>query len=133
MATSKSNSRAPTRDAGLALAITLDWPCLRLADAGKPSEHIVLDVSVSPNAKKTEVVGWHDGALRIRLNAPPVDGAANEALRRWLADEIKLTLANVTLLRGATGRRKQLALNGPAPAIASWLQSLRDKGTLADM
>ena len=81
-----------------------DHAGLALPEAGRrwQTSNIVLDVSVSPNAKKTEVVGWHDGALRIRLNAPPVDGAANEALRRWLADEIKLTLANVTLLRGAT-------------------------------
>ena len=131
MATSKSNSRQPARDAGLALALTLDWPCLRLADAGKPSEHIVLDVSVSPNAKKTEVVGWHDGALRVRLNAPPVDGAANEALRRWLSDEIGIPMANVTLLRGATGRRKQLSLDANAATIAAWLKSLQDKGALA--
>lgn len=124
-------TQAPT-DNGLALTLTLDWPCLRLADAGKPKQHIVLDISVSPNAKKTEVVGWHDGALRVRLNAPPVDGAANEALRRWIADETGLTLATVELLRGATGRRKQLALHAPVEKIVDWLTRLKTQGALSD-
>jgi len=80
-----------------------------------------LDLSVSPNAKRTEVVGWHDGALRVRLAAPPVDGAANDALRRWLADELNLTLARVSLLRGATGRRKQVALDTEPDEVIAWL------------
>jgi hypothetical protein len=46
------------------------WTCLRLEGKGS-AQKVVLDVSVSPNAKKTELVGWHDGALRIRLSAPP--------------------------------------------------------------
>ena len=63
------------------------WPCLRLEGKG-PQPKVILDLSVSPNAKRTELVGWHDGALRVRLSAPPVDGAANEALRKWLASEL---------------------------------------------
>ena len=131
MATSRSKSSPQSSDDGLALTLTLDWPCLRLADAGKSSQHVVIDISVSPNAKKTEVVGWHDGALRVRLNAPPVDGAANEALRRWLADEIHLQMNRVELLRGATGRRKQLALLCDAAPIVQWLQRLTEAGALS--
>ncbi|MES2090047.1 MAG: DUF167 domain-containing protein [Pseudomonadota bacterium] len=99
---------------------TAAWPCLRI-DGRPPNQRVVLDLSISPNAKRTELVGWHDGALRVRLAAPPVDGAANDALRRWLADELKLTLARVELLRGASGRRKQLALDTDELTVTTWL------------
>lgn len=92
------------------------WPCLR-----KDGNRLVLDLSVSPNAKKTELVGWHDGALRIRLAAPPVDGAANEALRKWLARELGIPQARIALLRGASGRRKQWALDAPQQDVVAWL------------
>lgn len=101
----------------------LHWPCLRIVDAGRqgaPSA-CVLDISVSPNAKRTELVGWHDGALRIRLAAPPVDGAANEALRRWLADQLGLPQARVTLLRGEASRRKQWRIELDPTLMTQWL------------
>jgi uncharacterized protein (TIGR00251 family) len=106
------------------------WPCLRLHGT-QP----VLDVSVSPNARKTELVGWHDGALRIRLQAPPVDGAANEALCKWLAKSLSLTTRQVTLLRGDTSRRKQLALDCDAAIVSAWLSNqptLRNQDPDAD-
>jgi len=85
------------------------------------AQRIILDISVSPNAKKTELVGWHDGALRVRLSAPPVDGAANEALRRWLSEQLQVPQARVELLRGATGRRKQWALDISEAQAHAWL------------
>ena len=95
-----------------------DWPCLRAHPAGA-----VLDISVSPNARRTELVGWHDGALRVRLAAPPVDGAANDALRRWLADALGLPQNRIRLIRGETARRKQLqVLEMDTQAVLSWLQ-----------
>jgi uncharacterized protein (TIGR00251 family) len=97
-----------------------DWPCLRTE--GKPGkQRITLDISVSPNAKRTELVGWHDGALRVRLAAPPVDGAANEALRKWLSSELGVPQNKLELLRGATGRRKQWAIDAPLPQVQGWL------------
>jgi hypothetical protein len=96
------------------------WPCLRIDGKGA-RQGVVLDVSVSPNAKKTELVGWHDGALRIRLAAPPVDGAANEALRKWLSQELGLAQGQIELLRGATGRRKQWVLHTEPARIIDWL------------
>ncbi len=93
---------------------------MRIEQKGEHTR-VVLDISVSPNAKKTELVGWHDGALRIRLAAVPVEGAANEALRKWLATELNLPQNQIELLRGATGRRKQWAVNAPATKIIEWL------------
>lgn len=98
------------------------WPCMRLDGKGK-ALRVVLDISVSPNAKKTELVGWHDGALRVRLSAPPVDGAANEALRKWLAKEFGIPQNQVELLRGASGRRKQWALNIDPRLAEAWLNA----------
>ena len=84
---------------------------------------VILDISVSPNAPRTEVTGWHDGALRLRLAAPPVDGAANDALRKWLALQLSLPQSQVELLRGQTSRRKQWALDTSKDAVCHWLAS----------
>ncbi|MDE1999236.1 MAG: DUF167 domain-containing protein [Burkholderiales bacterium] len=131
MATTRQPPHAP-KDSESNLIAALEWPCLRQVNAGKATEHLTLDVSVSPNAKKTEAVGWHDGALRIRLQAPPVDGAANEALRRWIADQIGTPMANVLLERGQSSRRKQLALHAPTHSITAWLARLKESGTFED-
>jgi uncharacterized protein (TIGR00251 family) len=96
------------------------WSCLRVEGHGAATR-CVLDISVSPNAKRTEVVGWYDGALRIRLAAQPVDGAANEALRKWLAKTLGLPQSKVTLLRGASGRRKQWSIEVEATHVEGWL------------
>lgn len=97
-----------------------DWPCLRLDGKGI-KQRVILDISVSPNAKRTELVGWHDGALRVRLSAPPVDGAANAALRKWLSGEIGIPQNQIELLRGASSRRKQWALDADQTAVLTWL------------
>ena len=110
-------------DHAAALAATLDWPCLSLDKTGA----CLLDVVVTPNAPRTRADGLHDGALRVRLNAPPVDGKANDALQAWLADELGLQRRSVQLLRGQTARRKQWQLDAPAVAVAAWLaQQLED-------
>ena len=111
-------ARPPAKpSAAASLAATLDWPCLSLDKAGD----CLLDVVVTPNAPRTRADGLHDGALRVRLNAPPVDGKANDALQAWLADELGLARRSVTLLRGQTARRKQWQLDAPATVVADWL------------
>ncbi|HEX6708192.1 MAG TPA: DUF167 domain-containing protein [Albitalea sp.] len=82
---------------------------------------MVLDVSVVPGAKRTEVVGLHDGALRIRLSAPPVEGRANEALVAWLAEQLECPRRDVELLRGASSRRKQIAVRVLLDQVQAWL------------
>ncbi|MBI3369714.1 MAG: DUF167 domain-containing protein [Burkholderiales bacterium] len=102
--------------------MTRRWPCLR-ALGGNGGEGCVLDVSVSPNAKRTCADGLHDGALRVRLAAPPADGKANEALVAWLADALRCARRDVRLLRGHSARRKQIALALPADRVADWLDA----------
>ena len=96
------------------------WSCLREERKGS-TLRAILDISVSPNAPRTEVGGWHDGALRLRLAAPPVDGAANDALRKWLAQQLGVPQSQVELLRGASGRRKQWAIDIAPARVSDWL------------
>lgn len=81
-----------------------------------PSASIV--VHVVPRAKTTEVAGRHGDAVRIRLAAPPVDGAANEELVRFLAQRLDVPRRAVTIVRGASGRRKTVTIDGVTTAAA---------------
>lgn len=85
------------------------------------ADQAVLVVSVVPNAKRTEVVGLHDGDLRIRLAAPPVDGKANDTLTAWLAEQLQLPKRAVRLLRGQTSRQKQLSVDAPPADVQRWV------------
>jgi uncharacterized protein (TIGR00251 family) len=79
-----------------------------------------VDIHVIPNASRTQADGLHDGALRVRLHAPPVDGKANVALMAWLADELGLAKRNVELIRGQASKRKQLRVSAAVCAKANW-------------
>ena len=80
--------------------------------SGERAARATLVVHVVPRAKRTEVVGRHGDAIRIRLAAPPVDGAANDELVRFLAERLGVPRALVTVKTGATGRRKTVAIDG---------------------
>jgi uncharacterized protein len=72
----------------------------------------VVNVRVIPRASKNQIQGVLGDALKIRLQAPPVDGKANEALVRFLADTLSLPTRNVSLISGETGRNKRVLLSG---------------------
>ena len=73
---------------------------------------VLIRVHVQPRAARSEVVGHHGDALKIRLKAPPVDGAANEELLRFLSEQLGKPGSAVTLIRGATSRAKTVAVHG---------------------
>jgi len=73
---------------------------------------ITLILHVQPGAKKTSVAGLHGDALKIRLAAPPIEGRANEALLRFIADTFKVPLRNVELKQGEQSRHKRLEVHG---------------------
>lgn len=73
----------------------------------------LLCVRVQPRASRDEVTGVQAGRLRLRLTAPPVDGAANRHLERFLADLFGIATARVAVVRGATSREKQVRVRGP--------------------
>lgn len=108
----------PTRPATEPPASPPDWPCVR---ALSPAA-CVLTVTVLPNARQTEATGLHEGALRVRLAAQPIEGQANAALAAWLARELGLAKRDVRLRRGAAARCKQVEIDAPAAQVHSWLQ-----------
>ena len=93
--------------------------------AGSPvSAHgdgALLRVAVVPNARRTAADGLHDGALRVRLAAQPVEGQANARLLAWLAAELGCARRAVRLQRGDTSRRKMVEIDLPVAAVAAWL------------
>ena len=73
---------------------------------------LVFRVQVAPRSSRSEIVGEHNSALRVRLAAPPVDGAANDELIRVLARAFNVSRSAVTILSGHTGRLKQVSIEG---------------------
>jgi len=76
------------------------------------AQGVVLTVRVTPRAAKNAVAGQLGDALRIRLQAPPVEGRANTALIRFLADRLNVPRSAVQLLAGESGRNKRLLITG---------------------
>ena len=67
-------------------------------------------VHAQPGAKTTQVIGLHDGALKIRVAAPPIDGRANEALIAYVASCLGIAKSHVNLEYGANSREKRLRI-----------------------
>jgi uncharacterized protein len=77
---------------------------------------VVLSVRIVPRAGKNEVSGLLGDALKIRLQAPPIEGKANEALIRFLADVLDVSPRQVRLLSGQTSRNKTVLVEGLSEA-----------------
>ena len=80
----------------------------RVGDDGR----ITLNLHIQPAAKTTGCAGLHGDALKIRLAAPPIDGRANAALLRFVADALKLPPAAIVLKSGHASRRKVVEVRG---------------------
>lgn len=72
----------------------------------RTSDGWLLTLHIQPGAKRSEVVGLHGGALKVRVASPPVDGKANEALLAFIADRFGLPKRAVQLVKGDTSRAK---------------------------
>jgi uncharacterized protein (TIGR00251 family) len=95
-----------------------------VSTSGKPpAEAAVLDIRVIPRAPRTRVDGTRGGAVLIRLAAPPVDGAANDALVAFLSDALALPRRNIRIISGEKSRDKRVAIEGLdlAAAVAKLL------------
>ena len=75
-------------------------------------ECLIFTVRVVPRASRSEIVGEYDGALKVRLAAPPVDGAANEELIRTLAKTFNVPNRSVEIINGQTSKMKQVRITG---------------------
>jgi uncharacterized protein len=77
---------------------------------------VVFAVRVAPRGNREAVEGEHSGALKVRLTAPPVEGRANEALRRLLAKHLHVPLNAIEIVAGKSSRTKRVAVAGVWPA-----------------
>jgi uncharacterized protein len=73
-----------------------------------------IDVRVQPRARRNEIAGERDGALLVRVTAPPVEGRANEAVRRLLAKRLGIAAGRVSVVRGDSSRDKLVEIEGMA-------------------
>jgi uncharacterized protein (TIGR00251 family) len=87
----------------------------------REGDTLSLTLHVQPGAKRTEVCGLHGEALKIRLAAPPIEGRANEALLRFIADTFDVAMRQVELKQGGQSRRKVVAVTGSKVAPESVL------------
>ena len=72
---------------------------------------LLIAVRVLPRSSKNSIE-WEEGTLKVRLTAPPVGGAANEALTALLAEQLGLPKRSISIVRGASGRQKMLEITG---------------------
>jgi uncharacterized protein (TIGR00251 family) len=76
------------------------------------NEGVIITVHAVPRASRSAVHGLHGDALKIRLQAPPVDGKANEELISFLSRELNLPKGNIALKSGLNQRRKIVSITG---------------------
>lgn len=83
------------------------------------SDGVLLTVHAQPGARRTEIVGRHGDAVKIRVAAPPVDDRANDALVVFLAEAFGVRRSAVTIRSGASSRHKRVLISGIDHATAS--------------
>ena len=76
------------------------------------SDGCVLTIHVQPGARGAGLVGEHGDALKVRIDSPPIDGRANQALLAFLASQLGLAKASLSLLSGESSRRKRVLVTG---------------------
>lgn len=90
------------------------WHC-------REGDVLTLVLHVQPGARRSEIAGLHGDALKIRLAAPPIEGRANKALLRFIADCFRVPLRNVEIRQGGQSRHKRVQVRGSAVAPESLL------------
>lgn len=76
------------------------------------SSGVSFEVRLQPRAKKTAIIGELDGALKLGVTDPPIEGRANEALIRFIAELLKVARSSVTIAAGASSRNKVIRVEG---------------------
>ena len=87
---------------------------------------IVVRLHVQPGAAKTELAGRHGDAIKLRVHAPPIDGAANAEVEAFLATVLGVARSAVRLVSGASGRRKRVEIHGIGVTLARSRLGLTD-------
>jgi uncharacterized protein (TIGR00251 family) len=80
----------------------------------------LLTLQVIPGARKTQLIGAHGDALKLKVAAPPVDGAANKQIIAFLSRKVLgISKASIAITHGERGRRKRLRIRAPAADVAA--------------
>jgi len=77
---------------------------------------LTFDIQVNPHASRAEISGVQEGAFKLKVTAPPVEGAANEACIRLLADELKLKKSQLEIFSGSKSRKKTVLVKNASKA-----------------
>jgi uncharacterized protein len=78
---------------------------------------LILDIYVQPGAKKNEIVGLHNGALKIKIKAPPEDGRANEELIKFLSEVLGIPQRQISLISGLKNRNKKISISASSSEL----------------
>ncbi len=89
-----------------------------MIDIDETGNGVRFSVHVQPRAARSGIAGMHGSAVKVRLQAPPVDGAANEALIALLAESLGVPRREVLILAGATSRLKRVEVRGLTAHLA---------------
>ncbi len=111
MAKTRSGSTSGAKDVGA----NTDAFGSHLRLANQSDGAVRIDVRATPRARASSIVGVREGALAVRLAAPPADGAANEELVALLTRVLGISRSNVTIVRGHGSRIKLVELRGLQP------------------
>lgn len=93
-------------------------------------QELILNCHLQPNAKQTQWVGRHDQAIKIRLQAPAVEGKANQALIRFLADEFGVRKKQISIISGEISRQKRVKIQQPKClpiAVERFLEDIKNE------
>ncbi len=86
-----------------------------------------MEVRLSPRSSRTELLGISEGALRLKVKSPPVEGKANKECLRYLASIFSLSPTSLTIVKGKKGRRKQVLVPLPAQKVKRILCELLNR------
>jgi uncharacterized protein (TIGR00251 family) len=94
------------------------------------AEGCIVSVRAQPGARRNAIVGEHNGALKVAVNAPPDKGKANDAVGDVLCEALRLKRSQVELVAGPAARDKKFLLRGVTPAAAlEQIQAILQKGS----
>lgn len=88
-------------------------------------DHLIVNIRAIPRASKDAIQGVLGDALKVRIQAPPVEGKANAYLIKFLSDHWGIPRNSITLISGETGRNKRLRISNPSEKLRKQLLSIK--------
>lgn len=92
-----------------------------MIDYKETGSGIIFNLRVVPNSSKSAIIGEFDGSLKIKIAAPPVDGAANDELIKFLAKNLGVAKSAVEIISGQNSKNKQVKIHNADQSVLSKL------------